>query len=69
MMYLDPGYVPRPLPPDGSTRIVRYGLRAGSRVRVLEPLRIDEQTPPVQVLVEYENGDTWAKFPVELSEE
>lgn len=68
MMNFDPGYVPRPLPPNGSTCIVRTGRRAGQRVRVLEPLRVDELTPPVQVLVEYADGETWAKFPIELEE-
>lgn len=66
MMTFDPGYIPRPLPPDGSTRIVKHGLRKGHRVTVLEPLITDPEVKPVQVMVRFENGETWAKFPIEL---
>ena len=69
MMYPDPTYIPRPLPPEGSICVVKYGRRAGSRVTVLHPLRTGEDIPPVQVLVQFDTGETWAKFPWELSSE
>lgn len=66
MMYPDPTYIPRPLPPEGSICVVKYGRRAGSRVTVLEPLITDPEVKPVQVMVQFENGETWAQFPWEL---
>ena len=66
MMYPDPTYIPRPLPPNGSTRIVKHGPRKGQHVTVLEPLITDPEVKPVQVMVRFESGETWAKFPIEL---
>jgi hypothetical protein len=54
---------------EGETAYARTGPRKGQHVTIEGPLDLGEGRESHQVMVRYADNETWAKYPIELSEE